>query len=156
MTGRPRPAAEENDMHVAEILKVKGRAVETVPATATIGEVVRRLAARRIGAVVVTSTGHDVAGIVSERDVVRVLADVGPDVLGRPVVDVMTRNVVTCSEADTIDELMARMTTGRFRHLPVVKDGRLAGIVSIGDVVKHRVAEIELEASAMRDYIATG
>jgi CBS domain-containing protein len=143
-------------MHVAAILKVKGRAVETVAATATLGEVVRRLAAKRIGAVVVTGPGIAVAGIVSERDVVRVLAQHGPEVLDWPAADVMTRSVVTCVESDTIDELMARMTEGRFRHLPVVENDRLLGLVSIGDVVKHRVAEIEMEASAMRDYIATG
>lgn len=140
-------------MHVAAILREKGRAVETVAADETLAEVVRRLAAKRIGAVVVCGAGEPVAGIVSERDVVRMLAQHGPQALGRHVAEVMTRNVVTCRETDTVDELMSRMTQGRFRHLPVVENGMLAGIISIGDVVKHRVAEVELEASAMRDYI---
>ncbi|MBS0242585.1 MAG: CBS domain-containing protein [Proteobacteria bacterium] len=140
-------------MHVTSILKMKGRAVETVTATMTLAEVVQRLASRRIGAIVVTSDQAPVLGIVSERDIVRVLAKEGPAVLSKPVSEAMTRNVVTCRETDSLDELMSRMTAGRFRHLPVVEDGRLVGIVSIGDVVKHRVAEVELEASAMRDYI---
>ncbi len=140
-------------MHVAAILKDKGRAVETVEANTTLGEVVRRLATKRIGAVVVTAPGTAVTGIVSERDVVRMLALHGAAALNRTVADVMTRHVVTCRETDTVDELMSRMTQGRFRHLPVVENGQLAGIISIGDVVKHRVAEVELEASAMRDYI---
>lgn len=140
-------------MHVAAILKEKGRAVETVEASHTLAEVVRRLSVMRIGAVVVTAPGEGVIGIVSERDVVRMLAQHGADALDRPVAEVMTRNVVTCRETDTVDELMSRMTQGRFRHLPVVEAGQLAGIISIGDVVKHRVAEVELEASAMRDYI---
>lgn len=140
-------------MHVAAILREKGRAVETVEAGATLAEVVRRLAALRIGAVVVTAPGAAVTGIVSERDVVRMLAQHGAAALNRTVADCMTRNVVTCRETDTVDELMSRMTQGRFRHLPVVEGGQLAGIISIGDVVKHRVAEVELEASAMRDYI---
>ena len=143
-------------MHVAAILKVKGRAVETVAADASLVEVIGRLASHRIGAVVVTGSGVAVAGIVSERDVVRVLAANGPDALAWPVSDVMTRNVVTCQESDSIDDLMARMTMGRFRHLPVIENDTLAGIISIGDVVKHRVAEVEMEASAMRDYITAG
>jgi CBS domain-containing protein len=141
-------------MHVATILNAKGRAVETVTATATLREVVSRLATHRIGAIVVLEEAGAVAGIVSERDIVRVLASHGAAALNWPVADAMTRNVVTASESDTIDLLMSRMTTGRFRHIPVVEDGALVGIVSIGDVVKHRVAEVEMEASAMRDYIS--
>ncbi|MGE0698225.1 MAG: CBS domain-containing protein [Hyphomicrobiaceae bacterium] len=141
-------------MHVAAILKEKGRAVETVAADVTLREIVERLAELRIGAIVVVDRRGDVAGIVSERDVVRLLASHGLQALDLPAREAMTRNVVTCGETDTIDELMARMTEGRFRHLPVVNGGRLVGIVSIGDVVKHRVAEVELEASAMRDYIS--
>lgn len=143
-------------MHVIAILKAKGRDVETVGTGATLAEVVQKLATKKIGVVIVSATGGDVSGIVSERDVVRVLAQHGMAALELPVSDVMTRNVTTCVEEDTIDELMARMTEGRFRHLPVVTDGRLAGIVSIGDVVKHRVAEIEMEAGAMRSYITSG
>ena len=141
-------------MHVATILNAKGRAVETVAATATLREVVSRLATHRIGAIVVLDEANTVAGIVSERDIVRVLASHGAVALNWPVADAMTRNVVTCRESETIDQLMSRMTTGRFRHIPVVEDGALVGIISIGDVVKHRVAEVEMEASAMRDYIS--
>jgi CBS domain-containing protein len=142
-------------MHVAAILNEKGRAVEAVTGGVTLGELVKRLASHRIGAIVVRGAKGEVAGIVSERDVVRALAMSGAEVLGWPVSKVMTRNVVTAREADTIDQLMSRMTEGRFRHLPVVEAGELVGIVSIGDVVKHRVAEVELEASAMRDYISS-
>lgn len=142
-------------MHVATILKEKGRAVETVTADATLDEVAKRLAAHRIGAIVVRGDRGEVAGIISERDIVRALADSGAEVLGWPVGRVMTHDVVTALEADTIDQIMSRMTESRFRHLPVVEAGKLVGIVSIGDVVKHHVAEVELEASAMRDYIST-
>jgi len=140
-------------MHVEAILREKGRAVETVTAELKLGAVVQRLASKRIGAVVVCDARGDVAGVVSERDIVRALAERGQEALELTAGEVMTRNVIICRETDTIDVLMSRMTTGRFRHLPVVEDGRLVGIVSIGDVVKHRVAEVELEASAMRDYI---
>jgi CBS domain-containing protein len=143
-------------MHVAGILKEKGRAVETVTAAVTLSEVAKRLASHRIGAVVVRGSHGEVAGIVSERDIVRALASHGAETLAWPVSKVMTRAVVTARESDTIDQLMSRMTEGRFRHLPVVEGGELVGIVSIGDVVKHRVAEVELEASAMRDYISAG
>lgn len=143
-------------MHVSAILINKGRAVETVNPTTKLGDVIKRLADKRIGAVIVGAPDAQIAGIVSERDVVNALAANGPKVLDWPVSEVMTSNVATCLETDTIDELMVRMTDGRFRHLPVVADSRLMGIVSIGDVVKHRVAEIEHEASAMRDYIKTG
>lgn len=140
-------------MHVAAILKEKGRAVETVTGNVPLSEVVRRLSARRIGAIVVCGARGEVVGIVSERDIVRMVAEHGGGALTRSASEAMTTEVETCREADTIDELMSRMTKGRFRHLPVVEAGELAGIVSIGDVVKHRVAEVELEASAMRDYI---
>jgi CBS domain-containing protein len=143
-------------MHVAAILKEKGRAVETAPADMQLADVVRKLAAKRIGAIVITDDAGNVAGIVSERDVIRALAADGPSSLACPVADVMTRNVSICEEADTIDHVMSIMTARRFRHLPVVHDGELAGIVSIGDVVKHHIAEVEMEATAMRDYIATG
>lgn len=140
-------------MHVAAILKDKGRAVETVTGNATLGEVVRRLSTRRIGAVVVCGGRGEVVGIVSERDIVRMLTSHGADALSRSASEAMTSEIESCRESDTIDELMSRMTKGRFRHLPVVEGGELVGIVSIGDVVKHRVAEVELEASAMRNYI---
>jgi CBS domain-containing protein len=143
-------------MNVAAILKYKGRAVTTVPPTITLVEAARRLTQRRIGALVVVGARGETAGIISERDIIRALAEQGPECLQRPVVEAMTRQVVTCRETDTLDELMAMMTARRFRHLPVVTDGDLVGIISIGDVVKHHVAEIEMEATAMREYIAHG
>jgi CBS domain-containing protein len=143
-------------MHVASILKVKGHTVETARADTTLMAVAGRLAEKRIGAVVVTDRAGAIAGIVSERDIVHALAREGSDCLDWPVSEIMTREVLTCSADDTIDEIMSRMTARRCRHLPVVVDGRkLAGIISIGDVVKHHIAEVEMEAMAMRDYIAT-
>jgi CBS domain-containing protein len=111
------------------------------------------LAEQRIGAVVILGADHRIVGILSERDIVRVLAEHGPTVLNEPVGQVMTRDVKTCSENDTIESLMGRMTTGKFRHMPVVEQGNLIGIVSIGDVVKNRVEEIEHEAEVLRDYV---
>jgi CBS domain-containing protein len=116
-------------------------------------EVANKLAAKRIGAIVVVGARGEVEGIISERDIVAALAAKGADCLGKPVSETMTRQVVTCLETDTLDELMAMMTARRFRHLPVITDGALVGIVSIGDVVKHHVAEVEMEATAMREYI---
>ncbi len=141
-------------MNVNAILKQKGREVETIRPETTLMQAAAVLAKHRIGAVVVVDGTNKVQGIVSERDIIRVLAKTGSDVLGHPVSSVMTRNVISCGEHDTLDQLMAAMTTGRFRHLPVTKNGELAGIVSIGDVVKYHLAEIEMEASAMKDYIA--
>jgi CBS domain-containing protein len=141
-------------MNVAAILRQKGRAVMTAQPEMTLQEVANRLAAKRIGAVVVVGQGGEVCGIVSERDIIRALATDGAAALAQPVANTMTRQVVTCQETDTLDELMAMMTVRRFRHLPVVTDGALVGIVSIGDVVKHHVAEVEMEATAMREYIA--
>jgi CBS domain-containing protein len=143
-------------MNVAAILKQKGRAVATIPPTLTLIEAAGRLAERRIGSLVVVDGRGEIAGILSERDIVRALAEVGAACLTRQVTEAMTRQVVTCQECDTLDELMAMMTAHRFRHVPVVAEGDLVGIVSIGDVVKHHVAEIEMEATAMRAYIAHG
>ncbi len=143
-------------MNVATILKQKGRAVSTVPPTITLQEVAKRLTQRRIGALVVVGARGEIEGIISERDIIRALSEAGGSCLQRPVAETMTRQVVTCQETDTLDELMAMMTQRRFRHLPVVTDGDLVGIISIGDVVKHHVAEIEMEATAMRAYIAHG
>jgi CBS domain-containing protein len=142
-------------MNVAEILLEKGRDVATILPERTIAEAVDELARRRIGALVVIEGRDRVAGIVSERDVVRSLAQRGAGLLGESVGSIMTREVVTCRETETIDRVMGRMTRGRFRHLPVVEGGRLAGIVSIGDVVKARIEEVEHEAEDMRTYIAT-
>ncbi len=140
-------------MNVTAILRQKGRAVTTSSPNATLLEVANKLAAKRIGAIVVVDTRGEVCGIISERDIIRALATDGAGCLTRPVAETMTKQVVTCQETDTLDELMAMMTARRFRHLPVVTDGALVGIVSIGDVVKHHVAEVEMEATAMRDYI---
>jgi CBS domain-containing protein len=141
-------------MNVSAILTAKGREVETAPLHATLKQIADVLAQRRIGAIVVVDGDKRVQGIISERDIIRALAKSGADALASPVSAVMTRNVISCSESDTLDQLMAAMTAGRFRHLPVTKDGKLAGIVSIGDVVKYHISEVEMEATAMREYIA--
>lgn len=140
-------------MTVAAILAKKGRDVFTVPADLSISEVVQILTSRRIGAVVVVDSAARILGIVSERDVVRALAR-GGGALEGSVSSIMTAKVVTCTDRNTINEVMARMTEGRFRHLPVVEDGRLSGIISIGDVVKARIEQVEHEADEMRAYIA--
>jgi CBS domain-containing protein len=142
-------------MTVAEILSLKGREVATITPERTIGEAVDELARRRIGALVVVEGRDRVVGIISERDVVRALANRGSNLLAARIDTIMTREVVTCGESETINRVMGRMTRGRFRHLPVVENGRLAGIVSIGDVVKARIEEVEHEAEDMRTYIAT-
>ena len=142
-------------MNVATILKQKGRSVATVAPTATLQEVAKRLAQRRIGALVVVGSRGQIEGIVSERDIIRALSETGAGCLGRPVADTMTRQVATCQETDTLDEMMAMMTQGRFRHVPVVTDGDLVGIISIGDVVKRRIEDVEREAAQIREYIAT-
>lgn len=142
-------------MIVSTILASKGGSVITIEPTATLAEASRLLAQHRIGAVVVTGAGGRIVGIVSERDIVRALAAQGAQGLELPLADVMTRKVVTCTRADTIADLMERMTGGKFRHLPVVEEDRLVGIISIGDVVKMRVMEMEHEQNALRDYIQT-
>src|SRR4029077_14817042 len=133
-------------MTVKAILSRKGNDVVTAEPNASLAEAVRVLSARRIGALVVTGADRRIVGILSERDVVRVLGEKGPAALEQSISDVMTRKVTTCSMRDTVAELMERMTEGKFRHVPVVDEGRLAGIVSIGDVVKWRVHEIEDDA----------
>jgi CBS domain-containing protein len=143
-------------MNVARILKDKGRDVTTIPPTMRITDVIAVLAEKRIGAAVVCDADLRVAGIVSERDIVRILAANGPAVLNEPVSKFMTKEVMTCVEHDTVNWLMEAMTSRRFRHMPVVEGGRLTGIVSIGDVVKQRIALAELEAASMREYITTG
>ncbi len=141
-------------MLVSDILNHKGREVLTVSREDSLESVVALLTERRIGAVVVME-GQHIAGIVSERDVVRCIAAHGIDGLARGAGEAMTRDVMTCGEDDRIEEIMARMTEGRFRHMPVLNDGRLVGIVSIGDVVKARLEQYERETQAMREYIAT-
>jgi CBS domain-containing protein len=142
-------------MTVKAILAVKGGDVLTIDPTSNVGVAAKLLAERRIGALVVTGPDKRVVGIISERDIVRALAERGPAVNDAPLTEVMTRKVVTCAPTDTISSLMERMTTGKFRHLPVIEQGRLAGVVSIGDVVKHRLHEMENEQAALRDYIQT-
>ena len=142
-------------MTVRTILSLKGSDVATILPQATLADAARLLSERRIGAVVVTGPGQTVAGILSERDIVRALSKHGAGVLAQTVESVMTREVVTCTPEETIPELMQRMTAGRFRHVPVVEHGRLAGIVSVGDVVKHRLEEMERESQALKEYIAT-
>ena len=141
-------------MNVDAILREKGGAVVTIAPEATIGEAVAVLRKRSIGALVVSGDGITPDGILSERDVVRGLAREGTRLLERRVEDVMTRAVVTCGRNDHVRDLMALMTERRIRHLPVMHDGRLAGIVSIGDVVKNRLGEIESEAESLKTYIA--
>src|SRR5262245_26378359 len=124
-------------MNVAAILKQKGRAVSTIPPPLTPIEPAGRLTQGRHGALAAVEANGDIVGILSERDIIRALSQGGANCLDRPVAETMTRQVVSCHECDTLDELMSMMTTRRFRHLPVVDDGDLVGIVSIGDVVKH-------------------
>ena len=142
-------------MTVARILAEKGREVVTTQPYRTLKEVVDLLAAKGIGAVVVADASMAVLGILSERDVVRVIAQCGAAALNEPVSRYMTPRVTTVTTNDTIDHVMATMTEGRFRHLPVVEDGRLIGIVSIGDVVKRHVIQLDSERQALREYIAT-
>jgi CBS domain-containing protein len=142
-------------MTVSIILARKGREVVTIELGATLGETVQLLAEKRIGAALILGADHRIAGIISERDVVRALAADGAAALNLPVSRSMTRKVETCNEGEAVSSIMERMTTGKFRHMPVVDQGRLVGIVSIGDIVKHRVHEMEHESRAMRDYIMT-
>ena len=142
-------------MIVKAILSAKGSDVISIEPTATLETAVRTLTEHKIGALLVLGPDRRVIGILSERDIVRVLAERGAGVLAQPLSQVMTRRVVTCSQSDTVDVLMERMTTGKFRHLPVVELDKVIGVVSIGDVVKHRLLEMEQEFAALRDYIQT-
>lgn len=141
-------------MSVSHILKQKGRNVLTVAPTTSVKEVADILAKNRIGAVVVEK-GGTIAGIVSERDIVRGISDHGADIFKKSASDVMTAKVRTCAPGDTEAELMGLMTQHRVRHLPVVENGKLAGMISIGDVVKFRIEAIEREAEEMKSYIAS-
>jgi CBS domain-containing protein len=140
---------------VARILDDKGRDVFTTRPHYTLKEVIDLLAARGVGAAVVSDASLSVLGILSERDVVRVIARHGASALNDPVSRYMTPKVVTATSDDTIEHVMQTMTEGRFRHLPVVEHGRLIGIVSIGDVVKRHVNALDSERQALREYIAT-
>ena len=139
-------------MLIVTVLRSKGDAVVTVPPDSTVRALLDTLAEHRIGAVVVSS-GDGIAGIVSERDVVRRLRDVGAALLDQPVARIMTTDVVTCRSETPVDELMATMTERRIRHVPVVVDERLIGIISIGDVVKHRIEELQSERDQLTAYI---
>lgn len=142
-------------MTVNSILATKGGDVISIEPTVTLESAVRKLAEHRIGALLVLGPDHRVVGIISERDVVRALAEHGAGALTQPLAHAMTRKVVTCARSDTLGELMERMTSGKFRHLPVIEQDRLVGMVSIGDVVKHRLREMESESAALQDYIRT-
>ncbi|MCX7324811.1 MAG: CBS domain-containing protein [Hyphomicrobiales bacterium] len=141
-------------MSVSRILAEKGHEVQTIQPHRTLAEAAAILSERKIGAAVVTGADGAVLGILSERDIVRALAQNGANALDEPVSRRMTAKVTTCSAALSIESAMEIMTTGKFRHLPVVQDGRLAGIISIGDVVKRHIEKIEAETRAMRDYIS--
>ncbi|HWF95567.1 MAG TPA: CBS domain-containing protein [Xanthobacteraceae bacterium] len=142
-------------MDVKTMLCLKGSHVITIEPQATLDAAVAMLAKNRIGALVVLGADQRVIGILSERDIVRALAELGAAALATPLAQVMTRKVVTCGESETVAGIMERMTTGKFRHVPVLEQDRLVGIVSIGDVVKQRLSEIEHESAALRDYIQT-
>jgi CBS domain-containing protein len=142
-------------MTVARILDDKGRDVFTTQPHRTLKEVVELLAEKGVGAVVVSDASLKVLGILSERDVVRVIAKHGASALEDPVSRYMTPKVITVTRDDTIDHVMQTMTTARFRHLPVVEDGRLVGLISIGDVVKRHVNALDSERQALREYITT-
>lgn len=142
-------------MTVAAILAQKGRKVVTMGPKQALREVCDTLATHKIGAVVLVDSHGAIAGIMSERDIVRALAGEGASALDKPAEAFMSAKVVTCAETETIDQVMGRMTSGRFRHMPVVRDGRLIGVVSIGDVVARRIELAEREAADMRAYIAT-
>lgn len=142
-------------MIVKSILERKGYDVFSMTPHGSVADAVSRLAMHRVGAVVICDDERVIKGILSERDIVRALSEHGAQVLSLPLSDVMTKKVKTCSEKSTVNEVMELMTSGRFRHLPVEKDGRLHGIVSIGDVVKLRIEEVERESHEIRNYIAT-
>ena len=140
-------------MKVESMLAAKGDKVVTARPDATVATVIRMLKLEGIGALVVSEDGEKILGIISERDVVRALVDHGGEVLKVRVAELMTHSVKTCTPDANIKDVMAEMTRSRVRHLPVVRDGKLSGIISIGDVVKNRLEELETETSVLRDYI---
>jgi CBS domain-containing protein len=142
-------------MKVADILRAKGGRVVTMRPETLVSTVIHRFKLDRIGAVVISADGNRIDGLLSERDIVLGLIEHGAGLLRLPAGDVMVREVATCTPADSIKQVMAKMTHGRIRHVPVVENGKLAGVVSIGDVVKHRLEEAEMEATMLREaYIA--
>jgi CBS domain-containing protein len=142
-------------MTIRMILADKGREIVSIEPAATLKSAATLLAEKRIGAILILGADHRIIGILSERDIVRAIGERGAAALDEPVSQTMTRKVSTCTEGETLVSIMERMTEGKFRHVPVVDQGRLAGIVSIGDVVKHRLREMEHDSAAMRDYILT-
>src|SRR5713101_4925938 len=149
-----RDRLRETTMTVRAILDTKGHQIECVEPDARLSSAIKTLAERKIGAVLVMSQGR-IEGILSERDIVRMLGERGAAVLDEPVSAVMTRKVISCKQADTVSAIMEMMTLGKFRHLPVVEDGKVVGLISIGDIVKWRVREFEMEQEALREYIKT-
>ena len=143
-------------MIVADILKTKGNEIITVDGKDSILHALKIMKEKHIGAVLALSGPGKIAGVLSERDIVRALPDQGGDLLKKSVSDLMTKNVITCTPSHTIEQALEVMTKGRFRHLPVVEGNKLVGLVSIGDAVKERLAETEHEAEALRAYITTG
>ncbi len=141
-------------MNAATILKFKGRGVVTTTANKSLLDIAKLLAEHGIGCIVIVGNDDKIAGIVSERDLMRAIGQAGPKVLNEPVSDFMTKNVVTAREADTSERLMSEMTVHRFRHMPVVETDRLIGLISIGDLVKMQIADVEMEAAATREYTA--
>ena len=142
-------------MTVRAVLDAKGHQVESVQPGAKLSAAIKMLGEKRIGAVLVLNMADRIEGILSERDIVRVLSERGAGALDEPVSNVMTRKVVSCRPSDTVGAIMEMMTLGKFRHLPVVDEGQVVGLISIGDVVKWRVQEYEREQEALRDYIKT-
>jgi CBS domain-containing protein len=145
---------EEVDMTIARILAMKGREVVTAQPHRTLLEICEILAARRIGAVVIADAHGQLLGILSERDIVRAIGLGGASALDDPASSHMTTEVVTTGESETLLATVEKMNNGRFRHMPIMKNGRLDGLISIGDVVKFRLAEMEREQSALREYIS--
>ncbi|MFQ5784783.1 MAG: CBS domain-containing protein [Alphaproteobacteria bacterium] len=140
-------------MHVSDILGEKGTDVITTGPDETVGATARLLNVKRIGVVMVCDAAGKLSGVISERDIIRAVSVHGERALDMRVREVMTADVVTCKPDDTISDVMKVMTVGRFRHLPVMEDGEIKGVVSIGDVVKHRLEETELESQVLRDYM---
>jgi len=142
-------------VRIADVLKNKGAAVSTITPDMIVRELLASLVARNVGAMVVVSSAG-LVGIVSERDVVRKLHEYGADLLDRPISDIMTTRVITCAPSDSVDSLSGLMTTNRVRHVPVIEDGQLVGIVSIGDVVKTRMEELQSQQEQLEAYITQG
>lgn len=142
-------------MRIADVLKNKGAGVLTVGPDMTVADLLASLVTRNVGAMVVVAEGEPV-GIVSERDVVRRLHEFGAELLGRPVSDIMTSQIITCAPGDDLDSLTVLMTTNRVRHVPVLEHGHLSGIVSIGDVVKTRMEELQAQQEQLEAYITQG